>query len=486
MHPIRSLLLPLCLAVAAAPASAQAPALVPLTSQPPAPLAWPCETYRIRSEALREDFRVFVAKPPSFETAHRTYPVLLVLDGQYYVPEVASVVASLVANGQIPELVLVGIESRDRRRDFTPAGIRLPDVGDRARADATLDFLEEELLPALEPLRCGTPRVLLGHSHAAILVLHALAMRPETFPWGISLDAPTRLEHDFLARNLAETLARAERPDVRMVSCEARFDWPEKTWAQIAAHARPGDLLRTNPMPEEAHESMVFAASYKALQQLFADASTVEARELSALEVEQRFRALAAVYGDGFPPPEPLMRRVLEDLLMEGYGARAGTWMQRYEEVYGRAEDHDELLRRVAQVTALGEPEETVAELLARPFPSPAALSKHLGTWTGALWSERGPRDPVTLRLWVEDGGVRGELEHQDGPTQALEFLNLRPDGGLEFGFMNGMRPRGLLVYSEKTPGGPLEGEMGFRGIRFVPPPGHTPNPLYFELTRQP
>jgi hypothetical protein len=57
-------------------------------------------------------------------------------------------------------------------------------------------------------------------------------------------------------------------------------------------------------------------------------------------------------------------------------------------------------------------------------------------------------------------------------------------DGRLEFGFRNGMRPRGLLVYTEATAGGALEGEMLWRGIRFTPPPGEHPPRVSFDLAR--
>ncbi len=477
----------LVLAFATGPARAQAPELTTVVGERVPTLAWESEVRALRSEELDEELRLYIAKPPSFGHAERSYPVLLVLDGQYYFPEVASCVAALVSTGQIPELVLVAIESHDRRRDFTPKEIELPDVGDRARADTYLDFLEHELLPALEAnLRCGRPRVLLGHSHGGILVLHALAKRPEVFPWGLDIDAPVHLEHDFLARSLTEALGQTERPPLRLISCASRFGWPDERWTELTAHARLGDLLRRNAMPEESHESMVFAASYRGLQQIFADSSSLGARELSALEIDERYRDLARAYGAELPPPEPLMHRVVEDLLMEGYGARAGEWLVRYERTYGRASDQTELARRVAEVTALGEPSETVAELLAAPRPTPAELADFLGTWSGTTWMNEGRRDPMRLRLWVEESAVRGEVEYEQGPTMTVEYLHLRSDGGFEFGYRNGMRPRGLLVYGEQRPGGALEGEMEMRGIRFVPPEGERPPRVHFELAHEP
>ena len=54
------------------------------------------------------------------------------------------------------------------------------------------------------------------------------------------------------------------------------------------------------------------------------------------------------------------------------------------------------------------------------------------------------------------------------------------------FGFKNGMTPRGLIMYTEGQPGGPLEGEIVFRGMRFTLPPGEDVPPAFFELEHVP
>lgn len=477
--------------------SAQGPALIPAPGQSVPAIDWSCSVATMRSEVLGETFRIYVARPPSFGHGERTFPVLYLLDGQYTFSEVLSDVASLVSTGQIPELLLVGIESRDRRRDFTPRGIVLPDVGDEARADRTLDFLEKELVPAVErDLRGGSPRVLLGHSHAGVLVLHALATRPAVFPWGIDLDTPVHLGDGFLAKGLERCLRDPATPPVRLVSFARVFGWSDDQWASVTARARPNDLLRRNRIDDETHETLVFAATYRALKQLFGDYSALSARELSGLEVEQRYRALGPLYGLGGKtaevlPPESLLRRLVEDLLMEGHGAGAGEWLGRYVRAYGPPPDLARLEKLVDEVTALGEPSESVAGLLALPRATPEEMRAHLGTWSGSTWhDENGPRNPFRARFWVEDGAVRGEVGLEQGPPMAVEYLRVAADGTLEFGYKNGMRPRGLIVYDESPrkdtarPVDRLEGVMGFRGIRFRPLQDFPMPTVYFELVR--
>jgi len=467
---------------------AQAPELTPVSGAHVPTAEWASEVRSIRSDALDEELRLFVARPPSFErSSARRYPVLYLLDGQYYFPELQSVVAPLVASGQIPELVLIGIESRDRRVDFTPPGIYLDDVGDAARADRYLDFLEHELAPAAEAtLRAGWPRVLLGHSHGGMLALHAVAARPAAFPWVVAVDGPTHHEQGYLGSELLRALAATERPAVRVASQEVVFGWSDERWAELTRAARPDDRLTRERVRDETHESMLFPAAYRGLQLLFADSSARRARELGPLEIDALYRGLATDYGAEVVPPEPLLRQVVEDFLLEGRGAQAGAWLARYVAAYGAPTDLVELEARVKDVTALGDPGETVAGLLAEPRATPEAMRAHLGTWTGSTWRGSGRREPLRVRFWVEDGRVRGEVAHEQGPVMEVEYLHVRTDGGLEFGFKNGMRPRGLITYMEASAGGDLEGAIEFRGMRFVPPPGESfPTPR-FELARAP
>lgn len=453
-------------------------------ARPPAS-DWTQEVHTLRSNVLGERLRIYVGKPPTFGRAARAYPALYVLDGQYYFAEVLDVVAALAGAGHVPEMLVIGIESKDRRVDFTPSEIHLPDVGARARAGRYLDFLEHELVPAAEAtLHAGKPRVLLGHSHAGMLAVHALARRPRVFPWVLALDAPVHHEQDFLAQDLRRALAEPERPAVRLVSAQLVFGWTAERWAELVAAGRPGDLLVRSEPEGETHESMVFLATYRGLQALFADSAAGGARELSALEIDERYRALAPLYGAEVVPPEPLMRRVIEDFLMEGYGKRANDWLARYVVCYGEPGDRADLVRQIEEATAQGEPTETVAGMLAFPRATPAEMASHLGEWKGATWMNDGPRSPTRIRFWVEAGAVRGEIAREQGPLMEVQYLRLRPDGGLEFGFRNGMRPRALIVYEEGRPGGALEGVMNFRGIRFTPPDGHVPPVMRFELER--
>jgi len=87
--------------------------------------------------------------------------------------------------------------------------------------------------------------------------------------------------------------------------------------------------------------------------------------------------------------------------------------------------------------------------------------------WMGA----DGPRaGRVTLRIRVDNGQVIGEIirRTETGAENVgrVEYLRITPEG-LTYGFMNGMRPRGMNLFEGKLSGDNLAGTKRFGGIRF-------------------
>jgi hypothetical protein len=80
---------------------------------------------------------------------------------------------------------------------------------------------------------------------------------------------------------------------------------------------------------------------------------------------------------------------------------------------------------------------------------------------------------------------VIGELLDSDGPEELrarrVEYLRIT-DKGLTYGFMNGMRPRGVALFEGKLEGDTLSGKMRFGGISFEERDGAPP--LRFSFKR--
>lgn len=125
------------------------------------------DSFTINSKILNEERQIYVYLPKGHEESGEVYPAIYLLDGHRLFNVTSSFVEYYSGSSRIPPLIVVGIASTDRRRDFTPTaregdGRRPPGGGG---ADDFLRFIAEELFPQIEskyPTR--DYRTLIGHS----------------------------------------------------------------------------------------------------------------------------------------------------------------------------------------------------------------------------------------------------------------------------------------------------------------------------------
>lgn len=466
------------------------PALVPVPSTAPNTAA--PRKFSIASKILGETRRISVAIPGSYERSadgHR-YPIAVVFDGESLLAPAAAVSATLADNGQIPELVLVAIENTNRLRDLTPPGLSVSGSSTREGGDRFLDFIERELLPAVDRrFRTAAPRVLVGHSSGGILATYAAATRPG-FRAVLALDTPIELGDNWLVQRLRDRTKR-DTAALRYVAIDARFDWPTDSWQALAAAAPRTWSLHHEHLAHENHTSMPFLGMYLGLRELFADYSVIAAPKAPTTSILPYYTKVAASLGAPVAPPRTLLGDVIDDLLAEGRGQAARDAYRLLVNAYGEPRNAAELKREIADVEQRPPPKETVESLLALPFPSPEAMKPYLGEWAGDNWmSADEPRTGrQRLRIRVVDGHVEGETIHRPTPTTTLvqkwTYLQLTPNG-FSFGYMNGMRPRGVLLFEGTVRGDVLTGDMRFAGVNARGPNGEAPPVIHFAYKRVP
>jgi hypothetical protein len=236
---------------------------------------------------------------------------------------------------------------------------------------------------------------------------------------------------------------------------------------------------------------MYMLGAYLGLREAFADYSMLAAPVAPTTSILPYYDQVAESLGAPVVPPRPLLSNVVDDLAMEGRGAAAHAAWDRLVAGSGAPADADERLALIAEVEQRPPPTETVEGLLATPFPTPDEAAPWLGEWIGDVWMnddelyEGRPRH--YLRLRVVDGKVEGEVENEPMPgvkdVQKLTYLVVRP-GGMTYGYMNGMRPRGLLLFEGELKDGRLEGTSRFGGIDFRYPEGMEKPVIRFAFTR--
>jgi predicted alpha/beta superfamily hydrolase len=145
----------------------------------------------LHSTFTGQDYQVGVWFPFSYHSSDRQYPALYVPDGEFAFPAAAGLMPTLMGNGEVPEVLVVGIAYHGisgwgefgvlRDRDFCTEQFQTPPHQTRHQAYAR--FFREELFPLIETHYRADPndRAVFGFSSAGFFALHMLLTQPGMF-----------------------------------------------------------------------------------------------------------------------------------------------------------------------------------------------------------------------------------------------------------------------------------------------------------------
>lgn len=263
------------------------------------------------STVLGEERSVQVVLPESYRWAEsRRYPVLYLLDGQTHAGHSIGSIGFLAAQGQVPEMIVVAIDSTVRVRDFTQTDWPEAWVGGGG-ADRFAEFLESELLPRIErDYRTAPFRILSGHSASGQFALHMLATRPALFNAVLAMAPSLDWDKQLPIREMEAALAEPARP-ARFVY----FAYGDDGGGALADDERlaralqaPGEaVLRAvvRHHPAETHGALPLVAQVEGLRALYAGYSLPESPQPPSLaQVQAHYDALGARLGLAVPIPE--------------------------------------------------------------------------------------------------------------------------------------------------------------------------------------
>jgi hypothetical protein len=283
--------------------------------------------------------RILVIPPRSYGDTTRRFPVLYVLDGDEYAQSTAAAVATLSANGRIPEMLVVAIGGGDRGLDYTPPLRRTtrppPGVAAHGGAGAFLGVLRGEIMPLVERRYRASPmRVVAGHSLGGLLAMHALATEPHLFRGYLTMEPSLWWDGRIVADSVLAVLARDSSAARRLVAVEAgspegwRPDWQR---LQRAA----GDRARLVSLDGETHQTLFYRGVYEGLGAMFADYlpwMRHDEAHASVESLERQYARLSRDFGYEVSPPLTALFDVADrDANQRRFGAarRALAWAAR-------------------------------------------------------------------------------------------------------------------------------------------------------------
>ena len=161
------------------------------------------------SRIMSEDRTIWIRVPASYNEqtgAMQSYPVMYVLDGKTAFFPVTGVVSFMSekdhVNYQIPEMIIVGVDTEKRFRDLTPNASTKQPNGDEAKTpeqklmmqesgggEKFLKFLQEEVFTYVEKnYRTNPYRIYVGHSLGGLTATYTFLKHPDLFNAAISID----------------------------------------------------------------------------------------------------------------------------------------------------------------------------------------------------------------------------------------------------------------------------------------------------------
>ena len=242
------------------------------------------ETRHLKSASTGEDYEIDIFLPPGYADGDGAYPAVYVLDAEYNFGCVSYIARRLAKNGDIPDLVLVGIAYgpddeeyyyRTRLRDCTPPStVHGYHTGG---AENFVRFFQKELIPFVEAgYRVEKRnRTLVGHSIGGFFCGYVLFNHPGLFEnylvvspsFWFSDEVIFQYEKSFAAKgtamNAAVFLATGAAETDRMVGATRKFIDLMKT-------RNYRNLRFKSMLPEDEHHRSVFPPAFtRGLQFLF-------------------------------------------------------------------------------------------------------------------------------------------------------------------------------------------------------------------------
>lgn len=237
------------------------------------------QSFVMDSSVLGEKRTITVYLPSDYHDGSKRYPLLYLLDGgaDEDFHHITGIVQVSVANGLMEPIVVIGIKNTVRRRDMTGPTTNPKDLErgkDVGRSVAFRSFLKNELVPRIErDFRGNGNRTLLGESLAGLFVVETFLEEPGMFDRYIAVSPSLWWNNDFLVNVAPERLKAVSAKNKTFYLTVGGIDDNTKQTDAFAESLRqvnpPGLVWFYEPLPHEAHGTMLHAGALRALRKFF-------------------------------------------------------------------------------------------------------------------------------------------------------------------------------------------------------------------------
>jgi predicted alpha/beta superfamily hydrolase len=259
---------------------------------------------RMFSKVLNEERTLNVYLPRGYKMSLQKYPVLFVLDADNMITmaRIVGTTGEQSESGNIPEMIIIGIQNVDRERDMFP--VRVDYWPNSGLADKFLQFLSEELIPYVDRhYRAENFRLLYGASNAGLFVVHTLFNQPDLFSAYIASSPTVGWCYEFIFEEARVHLEPNKSLNKFLYMIWGRNDMDAVTRAvpyleKIIKEEAPGDLKwASRVIEDEGH--VPYASLFKGFRFVFDGWNYPPERFQTATldNIQTYYQALSDKYG---------------------------------------------------------------------------------------------------------------------------------------------------------------------------------------------
>lgn len=221
--------------------------------------------YEVYSQILGQNRKFYLHLPAGYPKAGQQYPVLYIPDGKRKMQKTVTIVDDLATFGRrIPEMIVVGIETNENRRD---------DLSQFDSSVAFLNFITKELKPYINSnYKTSGENLLMGSSMGGEFVVRALLEQPDEFD-GYFAISPSIYYSDFQLVEKAKTVSTSKQVlNKNLYLSVANEGWNqgvEELVYHLKKYPIQGLKWQFTKREQESHGSISLVQGYLGLQDYY-------------------------------------------------------------------------------------------------------------------------------------------------------------------------------------------------------------------------
>jgi predicted alpha/beta superfamily hydrolase len=306
----------------------------------------------VNSEVLGEERIVLVRCPKNYEVTDKKYPILFLLDAEFFFQQAIATVEFLSECGYInikpiPEMIIVGIVNVDRNRDYTPTFapkqrevLEFPTSGN---AENFVQFLRKELIPLLEEkYRMHPYRILAGWSLGGLLTIHSFLYHSDLFSAYLAISPSLWWDEDLYIKRTKSLLSQGKVSNKPLIVTIGSLEGGDMGQSVrdgfiplLTSHMKKGSRFKAVELPLEDHNFGPYKAIYEGLRVLYSDdiiPKEIIDKGLDA--VNSFYEKLSKKHGYNVLIPESTYSQLASSMYKQGKKAQALEIAEAYVQEY--------------------------------------------------------------------------------------------------------------------------------------------------------